>query len=285
MDRAEGAGLGVAVIGHVALFGLLSVGFLATPNPMKLESTPLDVSLVDEIALRSAAPSAVEPPAQSLAPEKGAPEDAPPPSESVAVTEPSPPVPAPKAAPPPTPSEISRPQPPQPPRRRPDRTAGERPDAASNSNSRASGTDRNARAERPRGSRLGDDFLKGITDTPQKGVSQTPRAQAISATAVASIGDAIKRQVQPCADRIPIPGPGSNLIISKLRLQMRPDGSFAARPELRGQSGINAENQRYARRVAELAASAMTACAPYELPEALYEGGWKDIIINYKLPD
>ena len=35
MDRAEKVGLGVAVVGHVVLFGLLSVGFLATPNPEK----------------------------------------------------------------------------------------------------------------------------------------------------------------------------------------------------------------------------------------------------------
>ena len=41
MDRAEKIGLGVAVVGHVVLFGLLSVGFLATPNPQKLQQTPM----------------------------------------------------------------------------------------------------------------------------------------------------------------------------------------------------------------------------------------------------
>ena len=80
MNRAEAVGLGAALVGHAVLFGLLSVGFLATPNPMELESTPLDVSLVDAVALQSAAPAAVEPPAQSRAEDSGPIEDAPPPA-------------------------------------------------------------------------------------------------------------------------------------------------------------------------------------------------------------
>ncbi|HET9509758.1 MAG TPA: cell envelope biogenesis protein TolA, partial [Sphingomonas sp.] len=44
MDRAEKYGLGVAAAGHVALFGLLSVGFLSTPNPVKLTTKPIDIS-------------------------------------------------------------------------------------------------------------------------------------------------------------------------------------------------------------------------------------------------
>ena len=37
MDRSEKIGLGVAIAGHAVLFGLLSVGFLATPNPAKVD--------------------------------------------------------------------------------------------------------------------------------------------------------------------------------------------------------------------------------------------------------
>ena len=66
MERAEKIGLGVATAGHVLLFGLLSAGFLSTPNPLKLNSPPMDVSLVDEVALKSMAPqiSTQPPPAQ-----------------------------------------------------------------------------------------------------------------------------------------------------------------------------------------------------------------------------
>ena len=93
MERAEKYGLGLAVAGHVVLFGLLSVGFLATPNPVKLEQKPIDISLVDAVALESAAPATTEPPASSQAPDIGPPEDAPPPAESVSEPEPAPPSP------------------------------------------------------------------------------------------------------------------------------------------------------------------------------------------------
>src|SRR3546814_1062069 len=75
MDRAEKTGLGIAIAGHVVLFGLLSVGFLATPNPMSLKSSPMDVALTDDIGLESSAPT-ITPPAQSIAPDMGVPEDA-----------------------------------------------------------------------------------------------------------------------------------------------------------------------------------------------------------------
>ena len=80
MERAERIGLGVAGAGHLILFGLLSVGFLATPNPEKLKQQPIDVSLVKDVGLEPAAPQAVEEPAQSIAPETGEPDDAAPPA-------------------------------------------------------------------------------------------------------------------------------------------------------------------------------------------------------------
>ena len=111
MDRAEKVGLGIAVAGHLVLFGLLSVGFLSTPNPEKLQQTPMEVSLVKDVGLEAAAPQAVTPPAQSIAPEQGEPEDAAHPAETVVEPEPepepAPPQPQPKPAPP-------RPAPPKP---------------------------------------------------------------------------------------------------------------------------------------------------------------------------
>jgi hypothetical protein len=131
---------------------------------------------------------------------------------------------------------------------------------------------------------LGDDFRKSLAQAQQPGAATAPRAAKVSATAVAGLGDAIARQVQPCANRIPNPGPGANQIRSRLRLRMRPDGTLAARPALVGQTGVEGGNARYADRVAELATSAIIQCAPYELPAELYTGGWEDIIVNYRLP-
>ncbi|MES2337275.1 MAG: cell envelope biogenesis protein TolA [Pseudomonadota bacterium] len=307
MERAEKYGLGVAAAGHVLLFGLLSVGFLATPNPLKLESKPIDISLVDEVALESAAPAATEAPAPSEAPEVGPPDDsAPAPVEAPPEPQPAPPPPAPtppkpappKPAPPkPAPAPVARPAPakPQPPKPaaakpapaapakpvpKPARPGLSRPDVAPE----RSGANPSAKAARPRGSLLGDDFKKSLAIASEKGAGQAPRAAAVSATAVAGLGDAIARQVQPCANRINNPGPGANLIRTKLRIRMNPDGSLAARPVVSGQTGTNDENQRYAQRVGELAGAAVIQCAPYKLPAELYEGGWKDIIINYRLP-
>jgi outer membrane biosynthesis protein TonB len=122
MERSEKIGLGVATVGHVLLFGLLSAGFLATPNPLKLKSPPMDVSLVDEVALQSTAPQvSTQPPPPSVAPEQGPTEDAKPAAQPEPAPEPEPtpappkPQPKPKPAPaPPPPKPVVKEQPPKP---------------------------------------------------------------------------------------------------------------------------------------------------------------------------
>ena len=121
MDRSEKIGLGVAVVGHVLLFGALSLGFLGAPElPKKIEQQPIDVSLVPDVALGATAPQSVETPAESVAPDEGAPEDAAPPAPQEAEPEPKPdpvpPAPQPKPAPPkpapkPQPAPEPKPQP------------------------------------------------------------------------------------------------------------------------------------------------------------------------------
>jgi outer membrane biosynthesis protein TonB len=121
MDRSEKIGLGVAVVGHVLLFGALSLGFLGAPElPKKIEQQPIDVSLVPDVALEATAPQSVETPAESVAPDEGAPEDAAPPAPEEAEPEPKPdpvpPAPQPKPTPPkpapkPQPAPEPKPQP------------------------------------------------------------------------------------------------------------------------------------------------------------------------------
>ncbi len=123
MDRSEKIGLGVAVVGHVLLFGALSLGFLGAPElPKKIEQQPIDVSLVPDVALEATAPQSVQTPAESVAPDEGAPEDAAPPAPEEAEPEPKPdpvpPAPQPKPAPPkpapkpqPAPEPVAKPQP------------------------------------------------------------------------------------------------------------------------------------------------------------------------------
>ncbi|NTS63833.1 cell envelope biogenesis protein TolA [Sphingomonas sp. HHU CXW] len=111
MDRTEKVGLGVAAAGHVLLFGAMSLGFLDSPNPVKLKQTPVEVSLVPDVALEAAAPASSEAPSERVSPEEGEPEDAAPPA---AEPEPAPepaPAPAPAPAPPPKPAPKPEPKP------------------------------------------------------------------------------------------------------------------------------------------------------------------------------
>lgn len=253
--RAERTELGISAAAHLALFGILSLGFLAAPKPLIVPQTPVDVQLVDEVGLEAMSPKpATEAPAPSVAPEVAPPEpEAPPPDavappKSEAIAKPAPkPAPLKPVAKPTPPKTVVKPVP-------------------------------------PRGSRLGSDFLKGISDQQSASTSQAPRTMKVGAQEMASLVAAIRRQVQPCADRINNPGPGANAISTKLNLRLNQDGSFAARPVVVSQSGVDDENGRYAKRVGELAASAFVQCAPFELPAELYDG-WKNFNLNYKLPD
>ncbi|MFM9977832.1 MAG: hypothetical protein ACKVOP_07290 [Sphingomonadaceae bacterium] len=267
IDRAERLGLGASAVAHVALFGALSLGLLVAPKSMPPLQAPVDVSLVDEVGLEAAMPEpAREEPAPSVAPEVGLPEPAPP--------EPQPSEPAPPAVPTPAPKAVAKPVAATRPAPKP-QAAPPAPAARPKSITTASAP--------PRGSRLGPEFLKGISDRPSAGTAQTARTAKIGTREMAGLVDAIRRQVQPCADRINNPGPGANAISTKLNLRLNRDGSFAASPTVISQTGVDAENERYAKRVGELAASAFVQCAPFALPDELFDG-WKNFNLNYKLP-
>ena len=325
MDRAEKAGLGIAAAGHVLLFGLLSIGFLATPNPAKLDQQPIAISLVTDVGIEAQAPEPVAEPATSSAPDIGAPEDAapPPPSQEMAAPakpEPAPPEPVPstpKQAPEPiaAPKPAPRAQPsvkPKPVPRKappsPEATATNKPSVkkaapaarpsdsktgkatASNTKPSAksgSGRDESAKTSRPRGSRLGDDFLKGLSDRPSKSKTVAAPAAKVGAQALANIASAILRQVQPCANRQVTPGPGAERIRVTINLKLNRDGSLAAKPRVIGHEGVDAGNRQYVDRVDDLAIATFVGCSPLRgLPDDLYDvqNGWSNFSLRYKLP-
>ncbi|MFD2499667.1 hypothetical protein ACFSTI_13650 [Rhizorhabdus histidinilytica] len=109
MDRAEGAGLGISIAGHVALLVILSLNLMSVRKLPKL-SEPMDVMLVDKVGLTSAAPEvSKEAPQAAEAPEVAPTvEEAPPePTPEPPKPQPAPPKPAPtpKPAPKPTPQK------------------------------------------------------------------------------------------------------------------------------------------------------------------------------------
>ena len=292
MQRSEAIALGVALAGHAVLFGVLSFGF-RPPEPDRVKAAPIDVSLVDEVGLVAQAPQAVVPPAESRAPDQGPPEDAAPPApKEEAQPDPAPPKPQPKAAPAPKPAPNAAPQPKKPVAPTPDTSkkpptrdaapAGKKPGRTA-----GTGSDPASDKKRARGSRLGDDFLKGLSDKPSQSKSVTPQAAVMSQQAAADIGSAIKRQVQPCADRQVKPGPGAERIIVTIRLRMNRDGSLIGNPQVVGHSGVDAENGRYQDRVDDNAIATFKGCSPLRgLPAELYDvpNGWSVFSLRYKLP-
>lgn len=143
----------------------------------------------------------------------------------------------------------------------------------------------------PRVSRIGDDFLKGIRqDAPARSAAPAQASAAtVSASAMAGIVQAIRRQVQPCADRQVNPGEGASRIRVRLRLQLLRNGRLRVPPRVVGTSGVDDENARYEERVKDLAVATFVGCAPLTgLPPELYETesgkGWSDFIMIYNLP-
>lgn len=261
MDRAERAGLGVAVAGHVALFGILSVGFLATPNPLELKQQPIEVTITDEVGLVSAAPEPVQTePAPRLAEVQG-------PVEPIDVAEPEPapqPVPAPAPAPAarpkpkPTPTKaVAKPVPKPKPTRTVDARERRRPDRA---------------VPKPTGALAG--IARGLTDRPSNSRSTTPPAATAGPAVKASLAAEVIRQLKQHWK--PPSGPESALLRTKVRVRLARDGSIIGEPAVVSQSGQTESNRGQSALHAERAIKAVKLAAPFKLPTEYYDA-WKTI--------
>ncbi|AMK19511.1 MULTISPECIES: hypothetical protein [Sphingobium] len=295
MERAEKIGLGVASAGHVLLFGLLSVGFLATPNPLKLNSPPMDVSLVDEAALQSTAPQvSLQPPPPSVAPEEGPTEDAAPaPVPEPAPTpepEPTPAPPPPKPAPPkkaekPTPAK-PKPAPPKKevakaapkPKPAPAKPAAKPAPSKAKSAAkpkadapaRASGQ---GKAEKPKGSLLGKDFLKGIdteADAPRK--AAPPPAATMGPAQKAALDRLISDQIYR---HLKLPsGADVELLVAFLEVKLDRNGRVIGRPEVLDIQGRTASNSPQVSIYKERAVQAVLQASPFQGLPAEYYDQW-----------
>jgi hypothetical protein len=249
MQKGEGVGVGLSIIGHVGLLALLSLNLMSVREMPKLNQ-PMDVMLVDKAGLVSAAPQmAEEPPKASEAPEIAPapePEPLPEPIPTPPRASPAPPKPA------VTPKVAVKPAPPTP--------------AVSKA--------------KPKATTLSNDFLKGIPVDKSAGKGEAPRVAAISPIAMNGLIALIASQVKPCYT-IPVGGADTSSIVSRVRLRLKKDGSIGVAPEVVGNLGVNSANQSYLRQMNEAAMRALKRCAPYKLPADLYEGGWEDLIFRF----
>jgi hypothetical protein len=236
--------------GAALLFHVALIGALSM-SLASIDSTPeppsMEVEFVEEVGLEAAAPQSIAvPPPPSQAPEIGEAE----------------PVEAPPIARP-TPAPTIKPVPAKPIPRTPPKPA-------------------------PRESRIGDDFLKGIADdklAPRAGPAK-PSAPTFSATARASVGQAILRQVQPCADRQPYIGEGANQVRLRVNLKLARSGRLIRPPTILGMSGDPDLRAKYGELLEDQVRRIFADCTPLRLPAELYDtanGGWNDFTFTYRV--
>lgn len=260
MQRAEATGLGVAAVGHVLLFGVLSLGLTLAPKPVPPLTQPVDIQIVDEVGLTDTAPnpSPLEP-APSVAPEVGPPIEAPMPEPITAplpkvAPAPTPPKPTPKVAAPspkPAPKPVTKAQPTPPRTKLALDLSRPQPQA-------------------PRGSRLGNDFLKGVGDRPNTSTAQTPRAAAGPAVE-ASLAREVLRQLKPHW-KAPT-GADAEKLRTTLSISLARDGTVAAVRVIET-TGQTDSNRGQVRLHQEAAVKAVRLAAPFVLPTELYDA-WK----------
>ncbi|MBY8822220.1 cell envelope biogenesis protein TolA [Sphingomonas colocasiae] len=274
MDRAEQTGLGVAVVGHVVLFGLLSVGFLATPNPLDLKQKPIEVTLADEVALESTAPVASqEEPAAKLAEEEGPVEPTPPPEpvpepapapKPVPRPAPTPPAPAPKPTPKPVPAKPAPPKPAPPkPTPAPAKPAPAKPAPAKP----APAAKPQPKPARPTGRLAG--LVDGLTDRPTQSRVTTPPAAVAGPAVQASLAAEIRRQLKPHW-RAPT-GADAEQLRTIVEARLSKDGDIIGEPRVIGQTGVTDSNRSQAELHKERAIKAVKLAAPFKLPPEYYD--------------
>jgi outer membrane biosynthesis protein TonB len=290
MEKSERLGLSVAVIGHVALFGALSLG-IASRSELKMPVKPIEVQLTDEVGLESQSPTpnveAATATAPELAPEieKAAP--APEPTPAPAVKRPEPPAPKaierpsppkPKAAEKPRPAPVPKPArstPPPPAKPQPKAAAKPKPTPPADTSDRR-------RPDRPtakpatqtaRAPRIGKNFLEGVTDKPSTSRAQTPPAAAAGPAVVASLQRELLRQVKP--HWVPPTGADADQLRTKVTVRLDESGNIVGSPSATT-TGVNASNRAQESLHKERAIAAVRRAAPFKFPPQYYSE-WQTI--------
>jgi outer membrane biosynthesis protein TonB len=289
IDRAETAGLGIAAAGHVLLFAILSAGFLASKEMPKIERPSMEVQLVDEVALDSAAPViSNEAPAPKLAEIEGPVEPAPPqppapePLPQPTPVPPAPPPPAPKPTPRPAPQPKPAPAKPVPAKPSPPKPAAKakpsppaparpQPKAAARPNAPAAAPAAKAQPKQARPTGRLSGILTGISDRDSLNKATTPPARTASAAVRSSLAGEIRRQLKPHW-KAPT-GADAEMLRTELSIALAPNGRVTNIEVLRT-TGQTASNRPQVKLHQEQAVRAVRLASPFKLPAEYYDA-WK----------
>ena len=259
--KEERVGLFVAAVLHL----LLVVVLLLQPSDRETiaPTERMTVNLAEEVGMAATAPEPVPESRAAIAPELAdVPAPAPEPST----------LPEPQRVDEPVRRPVERVQSPIPaPTRAADTRPRRRPDPP-----RTQEQPRQTATRPATGSRVGDNFLAGAGDSTTTQETRTPASQ-IGASAKASIGQAVARQIKPHWS--PPNGPEVEKIVTFVRFRLNENGSLAGRPEVVRQTGVNDTNRAQSGRHAEQAIRAVQLAAPFDLPDEYYEA-WKVITAN-----
>lgn len=242
MERAEKIGLGVAGAGHVLLFAALSTHWLSA-DPLRIDEAPIEISIADEVALRSAAPKISDAPPPAAAAEHTPQPEQVQPAPREAVAEPTPDI-APKPKP-----VVSAPSAP-------------------------------AKPKPSRGLRLdtSDWAQAGNGANPQAKPNSGAPASAIGPEQKSALGAEIRRQIKPYW-KAPT-GADVELLRTTVAFRLARDGSLIGDPEVVATTGQTQSNSAQVRVYQEQALKAVRLAAPFRLPPDLYDG-WKSLNINF----
>jgi outer membrane biosynthesis protein TonB len=271
MDRVDRSGLAVAVLGHLGLFAALSVGLLNAPRLDIIMADPIEVELVEDVALVSTAPDPVaEVPASAPAAASE--------PEPMAMAEPVPPAPVaePQTRPAPTPKPVrAQPQPSQ-------AKPAAKPQPQQRTQTAQRTTDNRDRRRPDRSPGLSRDLVSGLSDAPSaKPAAKPGRGSTIGTPAAtagpavtASLGAEVRRQIKPHW-KSPT-GADVELLRTTVVVRLNPDGTLAGAPSIVQQTGVNDSNRAQARLHADQAIKAVRLAAPFQLPAQFYDA-WKEI--------
>lgn len=285
----ERIGLGVAVAAHVALVALLI--WRPPSAPVVMPPDRIEVTLSDDVGLKSTSPEPNAQAAPDLAPEFGAP--APPAAEPEPAppqpkVEPPRPAPVPKAEPKPvarpTPRPVARPAPrpvarPEPrpsPVARPTARPAARPSPAARPAPKAGAAPAARPAQNAGGTRFADAFKQGVPGAQAAGASRNPPGQVAGPQVRASLLAAITRKLLPHLQGKLPEGADSDKLVTILVWNLNRDGTLAGPVQFIRQEGQTEANRAQWERHKEQSMRAVQLAAPFDLPSEYYDA-WKRV--------